>query len=179
MDHLPTADLETGLDLVRQAPREVGTLDMIVCRPAEEERRLLDQGELNLEEGLVGDNWRTRGGPDGAPDPEAQLTVMNSRYTDLVARRRDRWPLAGDQLYVDLDLSFEHLPPGSRLGVGSAIIEVSAQPHTGCDKFVARFGRDALRLANSQVGRELRLRGLNAKVIEPGTIRVGDTVVKL
>jgi hypothetical protein len=179
MDHLTAAELEIGLDVVRRAPRDAGTLEMIVCRPAEEERRVLDEGKLTLEEGLVGDNWRTRGGPDGSPDPEAQITVMNSRFTDLVARRRDRWPLAGDQLYVDLDLSVELLPPGNRLAIGAAVIEVSAPPHTGCAKFVARFGRDALRLANSQTGLGLRLRGLNAKVIVPGTIHVGDAVEKL
>ena len=179
MDYLNTADLASALDHVRDALRDVGTLEMIVCRPDEGVRRVLERGELSVEDGLVGDKWRTKSGASRAPDPEAQITVMNACYLGLIARERDRRALAGDQLCVDLDLSIEHLPAGSRLGIGAAEIEVSAQPHTGCSKFSSRFGGDALRLANSQIGRDLRLRGLNAKVIEPGIIRAGDTITKI
>jgi hypothetical protein len=179
MDHLPIVDLEAGLDLVRAAPADHGTVEMIVSRPEEDERRVLSEGRFTLEDGLVGDNWRSRTGADGAPMLEAQVTVMNSRYVDLIAGDRKRWSLAGDQLYVDLDLSIDNVPPGTRLKVGSAVIEVSPQPHTGCDKFKERFGQDALRLVSSPLGRGLRLRGLNARVIEAGTVHPGDAVVKL
>ena len=179
VDYLVRADLEDGLDHVRAAPRDVGTLELIVRRPAEDEREVLEEGELTPEEGLVGDSWRARSGGDSMPNPDLQLTIMNSRYTALVAGSRDRWALAGDQLYVDFDLSVEHLPPESRLGVGSAVLAVADQPHSGCRKFTMRFGRDALRLANSEIGRQLRLRGLYARVVEAGTIRRGDSITRL
>lgn len=180
--HLTTAELEAGLDHVRLSPRDGGALELIVRRPRVGEREVLKEGALNLVEGLVGDSWKDRGSsrtPDGSPHPDMQLNVMNSRVLALVARDRDRWSLAGDQLIVDMDLSDENLPAGTRLALGSAVIEVTDQPHTGCEKFVARFGKDALRFVNSPPGRRLRLRGLNARVVRPGAIRVGDVVRKI
>ena len=183
--HHPTAaQLEAGLEHVRRSPANSGALLMIVRRPDTEEREVVDEGVLDVGLGLVGDNWKTRGNPlapDGKASPEAQITVINARLLHLVAQAEERWPLAGDQLVVDLDLSMENLPPGTRLCIGSAVLEVSAKPHTGCHKFEARFGRDALKFISSPVGRDLRLRGLNARVVESGTIRVGDaaTVVSL
>lgn len=180
--HLTAAELEAGLAHVRLSPRDGGVLELIVRRPRIEEREILEEGELDLRVGLVGDSWSVRTSSrtaDGSPHPDMQLNVMNARAIALVAGERARWPLAGDQLYLDLDLSAENLPPGSRLALGSAILEVTAQPHTGCQKFVDRFGLDAVKFVNSPAGRELRLRGLNAKVIEPGTIRVGDVARKL
>ena len=172
-------DLEHGLEHVRAAPRDAGTLELIVRRPAEDEREVLEEGELSLEKGLVGDGWWARSSLDGEPNPDTQLAMMNSRYVDLIAGNRDRWALAGDQLYVDFDLSIEHLPAGSRLGIGSAVLVVTDQPHTGCSKFTMRFGRDALLLANSDIGRQLRLRGAYARVEEAGTIRSGDSIRRL
>ena len=174
--------LEAGLASIRQSPRDEGLLRLIVRRPGVDAREVLDTGELNLEEGLVGDSWRLRPSSrsvDGRPHPDMQLNIMNARAAALVAQRDERWPLAGDQLYVDLDLSGENLPPWTRLAIGSAVIEVTDQPHTGCRKFVDRFGLDAMKLVNSPVGRALNLRGINARVVEPGTIRVGDVVRKL
>jgi hypothetical protein len=182
MRHLTMEELEAGLDLIRQSPRDEGVLELIVRRPELEGREVLEEGELHLSEGLVGDSWRKRGSsrtPDGSSHPEMQLNVMNARAIALVAQEKDRWPLAGDQLYIDMDLSAENLPAGTRLALGSAVIEVTAQPHTGCKKFVARFGLDAMKFVNSPVGKQLHLRGINARVVEPGVIRVGDVVRKI
>ena len=174
------AELEAGLDHLRAAPRGEGVVEMIVRRPVEDERELVDEAELDLVEGLVGDSWRARGRSGGRPANEkAQITVMNARSTALVAGDRERWPLAGDQLYVDFDLSGEHIPPGTRLAVGTAVIEVTDDPHTGCKKFSARFGLEALLFVNSPDGRALNLRGINTRVVEAGTVRVGDAIRRL
>ena len=180
--HRTTPELEAGLGHVRQSPADGGRLELVVRRPAVGEREELAAGELDLADGLLGDTWSTRPSrltADGGPHPECQLNVMNSRMAALVAVDPARRSLAGDQLYVDLDLSQENLPPGTRLAIGSAVIEVTAQPHTGCAKFVARFGIDAMRFVNSPTGRALRLRGLNARVVQAGTVRPGDVVCKV
>jgi hypothetical protein len=177
--HLTTAELMAGLDEIRRSPKDEGILALIVRRPAIEAREVLEHGELDLHLGLVGDTWSRRGSTrsaDGGPHPLMQLNVMNARAVALVAQSPLRWPLAGDQLFVDLDLSGANLPPGTRLSIGSAIIEVTPEPHTGCAKFVSRFGVDAMKFVNSAVGRELNLRGINARVLQPGTIHVGDLV---
>jgi len=174
------AELEAGLDHLRAAPKGEGVVELIVRRPTVDEREAVDEAELDLVDGLVGDSWRTRGRSGGRPANEkAQITVMNARSTALVAGDRERWPLAGDQLYVDFDLSGEHIPPGTRLAVGTAVIEVTDDPHTGCKKFSARFGLEALTFVNSPEGRELNLRGINTRVVESGTVRVGDAIRKL
>ena len=180
---LTTEELEAGLDGILGSPADVGTIELIVRRPAEGARDVLAEATFDLVEGLVGDNWRARGSksrPDGTANPEMQLNVMNARAVDLVAGGdRERWALAGDQLYVDLDLSEENLPPGTRLALGTAVIEVTEPPHTGCVKFSARFGVDAHKFVNAKPYRHLRLRGMCAKVVEPGTFSSGDTIRKL
>ena len=180
--HLTREDLEAGLDEIRSSPSDNGTLKMIVRRPSDNEREVIDEGELSIELGLVGDNWSTRGSrmtPDGQAHPEMQLNIMNSRTIELIAQDESRWQLAGDQLFADLNLSGANLPPGTQLSIGDAIIEVTEIPHMGCKKFVARFGLDAMKFVNSAVGRELHLRGINAKVVKSGQIKAGDTIVKL
>lgn len=173
-------ELEAGLDHVLAAPGDVGVLELIVRRPAVDEREVVGEAELDLEGGLVGDNWEARGRSGGRPSStDAQITVTNARAIDLVAGSRARWPLAGDQLYVDFDLSQENIPPGTRLAVGSAVLEVSALPHTGCKKFAARFGLEALKFFNADEGLALNLRGINTRIVEPGTVRTGDAVRKL
>ena len=177
--HPTTAELEAGLAHVRHSPADGGRLELLVRRPAIGEREELTEGHLDLAEGLVGDTWSVRPSrhtADGGPHPEMQLNVMNSRMAVLVAVDPARRSLAGDQLYLDLDLSQDNLPPGTRLEIGSAVIEVTGRPHLGCDKFVARFGADAMRFVNSPTGRALRLRGLNARVAQAGTVRPGDVV---
>ncbi|MEM8964237.1 MAG: MOSC domain-containing protein [Acidobacteriota bacterium] len=180
--HADELELEAGLAHILRSPKNQGVVEMIVCRPAVDQRRVLEAGELDLEQGLVGDNWQHRGSsktPDRSAHPEMQLNLMSSRVIDLVAGTKERWPLAGDQFLVDLDLSQENMPPGTQIEIGSALIEVTAMPHKGCKKFVARFGLDAMRFISSERGRRLNLRGINAKVVKPGIVRAGDSINKL
>jgi hypothetical protein len=182
MKHLTMDELEAALDYLRQSPKNDGVLQLIVRRPQVDEREVLEEAQLDPIEGLIGDSWKARKSsrtPDGSPHPDMQLNIMNIRVTALVAQEKERWPLAGDQLYIDMDLSKENLPAGSRIAIGSAVIEVSPQPHTGCHKFVSRFGADAMKFVNSPAGKQLCLRGINAKVIQGGTVKVGAAVRKL
>ena len=229
MYQLTMVELDAGLPSIAESPKDAGRLELIVRRPAVGEREVLAEGELDTAVGLVGDTWHLRGSsrmPDRSPHPDMQINIMNARAAALVAGSRDRWPLAGDQLYVDLDLSPVNLPPGTWLAIGprcgsergfctrcasriavlarrragqtqptsrraprayqgrsplagSAVLEVTAQPHTGCDKFVSQFGIDATKFVNSPTGRAFNLRGINARVVVPGRIRPGDIVQKI
>ncbi len=179
---LSTEELEQGLDDILQSPKDNGVLELIVRRPAVDEREVVAEGTLDREQGLVGDNWLSRGCRhtlDGTADPEMQLNIMNARVVALVADDPERRRLAGDQMYLDMDLSPGNLPPGTRLAIGDAIIEVTEPPHTGCRKFAARFGKDAVVFVNSGMGKQLNFRGINAKVIQSGGIRCGDVARKL
>jgi hypothetical protein len=182
MKHATLAELESEIHIVRESPRDGGVLELIVSRPHVDSRIVLSEAELSTVEGLVGDSWRQRSGTlqsVASGDWDTQLTIMNSRAAMLVAGDKARWPLAGDQLYVDLNLGAANLPPGTRLEIGGAVVVVTAQPHTGCRKFAERFGADAVRFVNSTEGKQLNLRGINARVERPGPIRVGDTVRKV
>ena len=176
------ADLEAGLDEIRKSPKDQSVLDLIVSRPEEDAREVMELADLNVEIGLVGDTWQDRPSirsGDGKAHPDMQITLMNSRVANLVAQSKDRWPLAGDQLFADLDLSKANVPPGTRISVGEAILETTNQPHTGCKKFAERFGVDALEFISSPTSKELQLRGINLKVVQGGEIRPGDAVKKL
>ena len=179
--HLTFDELKAGLPHIERSPKDGGALRLIVRRPRVGAREVLSEAELDVTAGLVGDTWSRRSSRsrDRSPNPEMQINIMNARAIALVAQSDDRWPLAGDQLYVDLDLTDENLPAGTRLALGSAVIEVTAEPHTGCRKFSERFGVDATKFVNSKEGRRLHLRGINAKVVQSGTIRVGDVASKL
>jgi len=174
---LSSTDLEAGLEYIKASPKDQGTVAMIVRRPGIGEREVLLEGELDTTVGLVGDNWGLR----SRVSPDAQLNVMNARAIEVIEPDVARRPLAGDQLYLDLDFTDENLPAGTRLQIGDAgaVIEVTAEPHTGCAKFASRFGADATRFVNTGEGKRLHLRGICAKVVSGGTIRVGDAVTKL
>jgi hypothetical protein len=179
--HLTMEELEAGLEHIRRSPKDTGVLELIVRRPRVGERDVLLEGHLDPLVGLVGDSWKDRASSrtaDGSPHPHMQLNIMNARVVALVAQHPARWALAGDQLFIDMDLTDDNLPPGTRLELGSAVIEVTDQPHTGCQKFVARFGLDAMKFVNSPVGRHLHLRGINARVLQGGIVRVGDLARK-
>jgi MOSC domain-containing protein YiiM len=167
-------ELESGLEEIRRSPQNQGPLELIVRRPIKGQREVLDEGQLTLEDGLAGDCWKNH-----HPHPDMQINIMNARAIALIACEKDRWALAGDQLYIDMDLSGENLPPGTRLELGTALLEITAEPHTACAKFMSRFGAEATKFVNSVRGRQLNLRGLNARVVKPGVIRRGDTVRKV
>jgi len=182
VQYLSMIELEAGMEHIRQSPKDQGTLKMIVRRPSVDEREVLHEGELNTAEGLAGDTWKVRvsvHSKDGLANPNKQITIINARTIALLAQSEEHWPLAGDQLYVDMDLSDDNIPPGTQLAIGSAILEVSPDPHTGCQKFSSRFGMEALKFVNSPEGKQLHLRGINTKVIQAGTIRVGDAIWKV
>jgi len=180
--HLDKTALEAGLPYIQQSPQNNGLVQQIVIRPKMGERSLMTEGELNVEFGLVGDRWYATCKyrlDDGRPDPETQISLMNVRLLHLIARTKERWPLAGDNLLVDFDLSTNNLQPGHRLAIGSTVLEITQKPHTGCAKFVQRFGKDAATFVNAKATRSLQLRGIYAKVIQSGTVKVGDVIKKL
>jgi hypothetical protein len=179
--HLTMQELEEALDHLRDSPKDDGVVQMIVRRPRVDEREVLAEAELDPLQGLIGDSWSVRGSSktaDGGPHPEMQINIMNARVVALVAQEKSRWSLAGDQLFIDMDLSKDNLPAGTRLEIGSAVLEVTPLPHTGCQKFVSRFGMDAMKFVNSEVGKKLCLRGINARVVQAGVVRLGSTAKK-
>ncbi len=177
--HRSTTELEAALGHIREAPARSGAIQLIVRRPAEDAREVLTEARINADEGVEGDTWNQRGtslSADGGPHPNKQITIMNARAAAVIVGPIKRWPLAGDQIYADLDIGIEAMPPGTQLAIGDAVVEIAPEPHTGCAKFAARFGREALKFVNTGEGRELRLRGVNCRVTTPGTVRVGDSI---
>jgi len=177
---LPLETLESALDEIRRSPRDEGVLRMIVVRPAVNARQTVDEAEIDPAEGVVGDNWRARGGwPTGPSDPAAQVTLMNARAIAAVSPDPAQWCEAGDQLFVDFDLSVDNLPAGAQVAIGEVVLRISEEPHLGCRKFSARYGKDAVKFVNSAVGKQLRLRGVNAAVVRGGRVRTGDFVRRI
>lgn len=175
-------EMEAHMDDILESPSDSGTVDMIVSRPETDKREIMDSCDLHMEHGLLGDNWLARGNKhrtDGSADPDGQITIMNTRSINAITDSVDRWPEAGDQFFVDFDLSDENLPPGTHLRIGEAIVEVTALPHLGCKKFGARYGKDANMFVNSDTGKSLNLRGINAKVVQPGSVSNGDSIEKI
>jgi MOSC domain-containing protein YiiM len=180
--HLGLDELNAGLDRILATPKDQGRLEAIVARPAHGERLDLATAELSLAGGVAGDHWAKgcwKSLPDGRPDRDVQICIMNARCIGLIAQARSNWPPAGDNLFIDMDLTPGNLPPGTRLAIGSAVIEITAIPHNGCDGFIARYGRDACIFVNTGEGKRLRLRGIYARVVKDGRVSVGDRVAKL
>ena len=180
--HLSESELTAGLTYIRNSPKDFGKLELIVVRPKDREREILEECRLSLKSGAEGDMWAETCGtrlPDGSPDPNVQITLMNSRCIALLAQEKSRWLLAGDQLYVDLDLSEANLPVRQKLTVGTAVLEITSIPHTGCGLFSERFGPAAAQFVNSPVGKELHLRGIYARVIQDGVVKTGDRIRKI
>ena len=175
-------EMESHLDDIRQSPADEGPVTLIVSRPQANERMIIKRCALDIEKGMVGDNWITRGDKhtvDGLSDPRRQITIMNTRAIRAITDAEACWPEAGDQFYVDFDLSDVNIPPGTRLAIGEAEVEVTELPHLGCAKFGTRFGRDANMFVNSDLGKSLNLRGINARVVKAGTVNTGDVIRKL
>ena len=180
--HLTRDELEAGLDHIRAAPKDNGTLECIVSRPGHGERRDLKSVRISLAEGVDGDHWAKgcwKTTAEGNPDPDVQICIMNARCIGLIAHERANWPPAGDNLFIDMDLTPDNLPPGTRIAIGSSLLEITAVPHNGCDSFIARYGRDACVFVNTGEGRKMKLRGIYARVVEDGVASVGDTVRKV
>ena len=181
--HRTAADLTAFLPTIDAAPQDVGLVRSVVRRPAVGQREVLEVGHLDVAEGLVGDTWRARGSrrrDDGSAHPDMQLNIMNHRLVEFLAQDPEREVLAGDQMFLDLDLSHANLPAWSELHIGGpegAVVVVTDQPHNGCAKFIARYGKDAMTFVNGPEGKPRRLRGLCAKVVRPGPVRPGDEVV--
>ncbi len=182
MEHPVIDVLERGLEHIRHSPADNGLLEMIVIRPEKKQRATLEECGLSLTKGMDGDHWAKgcwKSLPDGSPDPAVQITIMNSRCLELISPSRAQWPLAGDNLIVDMDLSIHNLQPGQKLSIGTAILEITSVPHTGCNQFKERFGIDSLKFISSKAGKELRLRGIYAQVVRDGRIRIGDRLSKI
>ncbi len=178
-DTVSAAEIEAGMAHVAASPKDAGRVEAIFIRPETDEREALQEVRISPEGGVEGDRWSRSGREEKAPDPRSQVSLMNVRVLNLIAPDKERWPMAGDNLIVDLDLDVENLPVGQRLSIGNAVLEVTEVPHPGCKKFLARYGKDAMGYINANERKDLRLRGVFAKVIEPGTVSVGDTIDKV
>jgi len=169
--HLPLAKLEAGLRALAEPPRDVGRLALLVVRRPDGTRETPASAQLTPQGGLAGDGWARR----PPRDPEAQLAVMRHDVAALIANGQ---PLStfGDNLFVELDSSSKNLPAGTRLRVGDAVVEVTAEPHDGCRKFLGRFGADALRFVQAKATRDRNLRGVYWKVCTGGRVELGEAI---
>ena len=180
--HLTMAELEDGFPEIIRSPKDNGRLEGIVVRPARGKRQELRTSDVSFDGGVHSDLWAKacwKSTEDGRPHPDVQICIMNARCIALIAQERGNWAPAGDNLFIDLDLSPDNLPPGQRLAIGTAIIEITDTPHNGCAKFIGRYGRDAGIFVNGRLGKRHRLRVVYARVIRDGTVTVDDVVTKV
>ncbi|MEM6942438.1 MAG: MOSC domain-containing protein [Pseudomonadota bacterium] len=182
LHHRTRAELEAALPLILAAPKDGGRLDMIVSRPAPGERTLPQRARLTAEGGVEGDHW-AKGCwlslDDGTPHPDVQICLMMSRMIRAIAGEEAHWPPAGDNLFIDMDLTPANTPPGTRLALGSVEMVVTPEPHNGCEAFIERFGREACVFVNTGPGKTHRLRGIYCRVTKDGDISVGDSLRKI
>lgn len=182
MTHVTTAIIEKQLPYVEASPKDNGVIKLIVVRPKTNKRQILDSCFISYEKGMEGDNWTLgcwKTTEDGSPHPDVQIAITNYRIHEIFSNLDKDRALAGDNLFVDLDLSERNLKAGDRLALGSAIIKITSVPHNGCGKFKERFGIDALKFVNSPIGKQMHLRGIYAKVIQNGIVSVNDTIKKI
>ncbi len=180
--HRTMEELKAGLPDIVASPADNGSLAAIVVRPDYGMRLDVQSRKISLAGGVEGDRWATacwRTLPDGSSNPDVQVCIMNSRCISLIAGEREAWPMAGDNLFIDMDLSPGNIAPGQKLAVGETIIEITDIPHTGCQKFIDRYGRHACVFVNTGEGKKLKLRGIYAQVVKDGTVNVGDRVTKI
>ena len=175
-------ELEAAIPDILAAPKLAGAVEMIVVRPAAGLRETPGRVGVSLEGGVAGDHWAKgcwRTTDAGEPHPDVQICMMSARTIRAIAGEPEHWPAAGDNLFLDMDLSPANMPPGTRFAIGTAGFVVTAEPHDGCQSFIDRYGRDACLFVNTGRGRALRLRGIYARVTRDGEIAVGDRVLKL
>lgn len=182
MKFVTQPEIDQRLSSVLDSPKDQGTVEMIVVRPFKNQRKTLIHVLFSPEAGVTGDNWKTQCWKklnDGQSDPDVQVAIMNARMIDMLTDDKAHWPLAGDQLFVDFDLSVTNLSPGDQLQIGDAVLQITAEPHRGCSKFKQRFGELAMHCVNSAQGDAHRLRGIYAKIISAGNVSVGDVIHKI
>ncbi len=166
--HLDYGLLQAAFLELPPAPATRGRVVQIVRRGEGGRREYLEHTRVTPHTGVPGDAWARR----SAPDPDEQITAMQAGVARLLANGQPLG-LFGDNLFLDLDLSANNLPPGSVLRIGTAGFVITAKPHTGCRKFLTRFGRDALRFVSEAAHRSHNLRGVHLRVLEPGEVRLG------
>jgi hypothetical protein len=179
--HRTRAEIEAGIGPVLQSPAEGAAVEALFSRPAPGKRLDLPALEVSVSGGIAGDHWSLgcwKTLPDGSPDPDVQVSLMNRRMLHLIAGARDNWARAGNNIIVDMDLSIDNLPIGQRLRVGTAELEIGPVANTGCDFFIERYGRDACVFVNTGIAKQKRLRGVYARVVKDGQIRIGDIIRK-
>lgn len=180
--HLTRAELAAALPQVTAGPKDHGELKAIFVRPGPGQRLDVSSVAISSAGGLEGDHWAKgcwKSLPDGSPDPDVQVFIMNARFLDLIAQERSHWASCGNSFVADMDLGADNLPVGTRLKAGSAELEITAVPGTGCEAFIEWYGRDACVFVNTGEGKKNRLRGVYARVVKDGVVRIGDTLTKI
>ncbi|MGJ8650411.1 MAG: MOSC domain-containing protein [Opitutaceae bacterium] len=175
-----TRNYDTAIQLAHTAPVGSGRVDYLINRPSEGVHELVDSLYLDVENGIEGDRWKETAWlrlPDGAPDPRVQVSLTNTRVMQcFTGTEADAVFRCGDNIYTDLNLTETHLPVGTLLQIGEAVIEVSDVVNDACGKFAQRFGAEAFQAVRAPTNVGLRLRGLFARIRQSGRVQCGDTL---